>query len=155
WRWAGVPFYIRTGKCLPLTTTEVRVRLKRPPLTDLASGSPNTIRLTLSPGLNIALEIDVKKAGGAMKGRSTELQLHSSPAGAEMTAYERLLGDALAGDKILFAREDAIEAAWAIVDPILDNQKPVLPYEPGSWGPAESEQLLGQPPAATLFPGAV
>lgn len=144
WRWAGVPFYIRTGKCLPLTSTEVRVRLKRPPLTGLAPGEANEFRLSLSPDLNITLGLNVKRPGEAMVGTPTALSLLSCPAAAEMMAYERLLGDAMAGDSSLFAREDAVEAAWAIVDPVLSAPGPVLPYEPGSWGPAEADRLLGQ-----------
>jgi len=143
WRWAGVPFYIRTGKCLPVTSTEVVVRLKRPPLVGLAPDAANYFRLALSPGLDIALGANIKKPGEAMVGESTELLVVSHPAGVGMSAYERLLGDALSGDNSLFAREDAVEAAWTIVDPVIGALTPVLTYEPGTWGPPEADRLTG------------
>jgi len=142
WRWAGVPFLIRTGKCLPVTTTEVLVELTRPPLPSYAPGPANHLRFRLSPELNIALGAQTKKPGEAMIGEPTELVLVAPPKADEMTAYERLLGDAMNGDPTLFSRLDAIEAAWAIVDPVLGAKAPtVQPYEPGSWGPAEADRL--------------
>jgi glucose-6-phosphate 1-dehydrogenase len=141
WRWDGVPFFIRTGKCLPLTATEVIVNLKRPPLSRLAPGRGNHVRLRLNPELSIALGANIKRPGEAMVGEPTELSLLSHPTGDEMTAYERLLGDAMAGDATLFARQDAVEAAWAIVDRVLDGAAAPFAYEPGSWGPAEADRL--------------
>jgi glucose-6-phosphate 1-dehydrogenase len=141
WRWDGVPFFIRAGKCLPVTATEVVVSLKRPPLTRLAPGQGNTLRLRLTPELNIALGASIKKPGEAMVAEPTELTLVHRPEGDEMSAYERLLGDAMAGDATLFARQDAVEAAWAVVDPVLDSRAPVLSYRPGTWGPAEADRL--------------
>jgi glucose-6-phosphate 1-dehydrogenase len=141
WRWDGVPFFIRAGKCLPLTTTEVMVTLKRPPLTRLSPGAMNHVRFRLSPEVVIAIGARVKRPGGQMVGEPTELKMVHQPTGDEMDAYERLLGDAMVGDPILFARQDGVEAAWAIVQPILDNATPVHEYAPGTWGPSEAEQL--------------
>lgn len=141
WRWDGVPFFIRTGKCLPVTATEVIVTLKRPPLTKLAPGEGNHVRLRLGPEVTIAIGARVKTPGEAMVSEPTELSFvhHTSP--DEMTAYERLLGDAIAGDPTLFAREDAVEASWAIVEPILGDVTPVQPYEPETWGPTDAARL--------------
>lgn len=141
WRWNGVPFFIRAGKCLPVTTTEVVVELKRPPLTRFAPGKGNYFRLRLSPELSIALGARIKKPGEAMVGEPTELSLVHHPTCDEVSAYERLLGDAMAGDATLFSREDAVEAAWAIVNPVLGDVTPALTYEPGTWGPAEADRL--------------
>ncbi len=142
WRWDGVPFFIRAGKRLPLTATEVIVRLKRPPLTKLASGQGNYLRLRLTPEVEIALGARVKKPGEAMLGEPVELSLIHHPEG-EMSAYERLLGDAMGGDATLFARQDAVEAAWSVVEPVL-SANDVLEYEPGSWGPEEANRLTSQ-----------
>jgi glucose-6-phosphate 1-dehydrogenase len=141
WRWEGVPFFIRAGKCLPVTTTEVMVHLKRPPLTMMAPGHGNYVRFRLSPEVTIAVGAQVKRPGEEMEGEETELSFLDKPEGDEMDAYERLLGDAMEGDAALFARQDAVEASWAIVDPILGNQTPVFEYESGTWGPAEAERL--------------
>jgi glucose-6-phosphate 1-dehydrogenase len=141
WRWDGVPFFIRTGKCLPVTATEVIVELKRPPLTSLAAGRGNYWRLRLSPELSIALGVRVKKPGEAMVGEPSELSLLHHASAAEMSDYERLLGDAMHGDTTLFARQDAVEAAWAVVDPVLGDATPVHPYEPGTWGPDAAKRL--------------
>jgi glucose-6-phosphate 1-dehydrogenase len=141
WRWDGVPFFIRAGKCMPVTTTEVMVELKRPPVTGLAPGKGNYLRLRLSPEVKIAIGARVKTPGEAMISESTELALVHFPAGDEMSPYERLLGDAMAGDATLFAREDAVEAAWGIVEPVLDDVTPVQTYERGSWGPVEADRL--------------
>ena len=141
WRWEGVPFFIRAGKCLPVTTTEVLVYLKRPPLTALAPGHGNYVRFRLSPEVTIAVGAQVKQPGETLQGEPSELSFVDKPEGDEMDAYERLLGDAMEGDQALFARQDAVEASWAIVDPILGNQTPVFEYEPGTWGPAEAERL--------------
>ena len=141
WRWDGVPFFIRAGKCLPVTTTEVMIELKRPPLTKLASAHGNYVRLRLTPDVEIALGVQVKKPGEAMEAAPTELSYVRQADGDELEAYERLLGDAMNGDATLFAREDAVEAAWTIIQPILDGVVPVRPYAPGSWGPPEADRL--------------
>jgi glucose-6-phosphate 1-dehydrogenase len=141
WRWDGVPFFIRAGKSMPLTATEVRVELKRPPLTTLAPGTGNHIRFRLTPDLWIGLGALIKKPGEAMVGEPTELALVERDVCDEMSAYERLLGDATAGDQTLFARQDAVEAAWAVVDPVLGDATPIHAYEPGTWGPVEADGL--------------
>ncbi len=147
WRWAGVPFYIRTGKCLPVTATEVNVTLRRPPLNTFEEkdrGSPNHFRLSLSPDVIIALGMRVKLPGEGMQGEDVELiAMHQRP--DEMAPYERLLSDALRGDPMLFAREDQIEAQWRIVDPVLGDVTPVHEYEPDTWGPAEAESMVEDP----------
>jgi glucose-6-phosphate 1-dehydrogenase len=142
WRWEGVPFFIRAGKCLPVTTTEVVVNLKRPPLSTLAAGKANYVRFRLSPEVTIAVGARVKRPGETLEGEDTELSFVDKPEGDEMDAYERLLGDAMDGDPGLFARQDAVEASWAIVDPVLHVPTPVFEYEPGTWGPAEAERLV-------------
>ncbi len=142
WRWEGVPFFIRAGKCLPVTTTEVVVNLKRPPLSKLAAGRANYVRFRLSPEVTIAVGARVKRPGETLEGEDTELSFVDKPEGDEMDAYERLLGDAMDGDPGLFARQDAVEASWAIVDPVLHIPTPVFEYEPGTWGPAEEERLV-------------
>ena len=141
WRWEGVPFLIRAGKCLPVTTTEVIVTLKRPPLSHLAPGAGNHVRFRLSPEVVIALGARIKRDGGSFETEAAELRLVHQPTGDDMDAYERLLGDAMDGDAMLFAREDAVEAAWRVVQPILDTPTPVHPYAQGTWGPAEAEAL--------------
>jgi glucose-6-phosphate 1-dehydrogenase len=147
WRWADVPFYIRTGKCLPVTATEVNVTLRRPPLDTFEEkdhGSPNHFRLSLSPEVLIALGMRVKRPGERMLGEDVELiAMHQRP--DEMTPYERLLGDALRGDPNLFAREDQIEAQWRIVDPVLGDVTPLYEYDPNTWGPAEAESMVKDP----------
>jgi glucose-6-phosphate 1-dehydrogenase len=142
WRWEGVPFFIRAGKCLPVTTTEVFVNLKRPPLSMLAPGHGNYVRFRLSPEVTIAVGARVKRPGDTLEGEDTELLFMDKPEGDEMDAYERLLGDAMDGDPALFARQDAVEASWAIVDPVLHVPTPLFEYEPGTWGPAEAERLV-------------
>ncbi len=141
WRWEGVPFFIRVGKCLPVTTTEVIVELKRPPLSSMAAGRGNYVRLRLGPQIAIAIGARVKKLGEAMQSVPTELSLVDYPKGDEIGAYERLLGDAMLGDATLFTRQDAVEAAWAVVEPILGNVTPVHEYEPGTWGPPQADAL--------------
>ncbi len=142
WRWDGVPFLIRTGKCLPTTTTEIIVELKRPPLSKLASGKGNYVRMRLGPDVVIGIGAHVKKPGEDMVGQPTELSFVHHASADEMAPYERLLGDAMNGDATLFAREDAVEAAWAIVDPVLGDAVPVTEYEPGTWGPTEADRLV-------------
>ncbi|HSB52903.1 MAG TPA: hypothetical protein VLD58_01040, partial [Gemmatimonadales bacterium] len=141
WRWDGVPFLIRAGKCLPLTTTEVRVTLKRPPLYKIGPEGRNYVRFRLSPDVTIAIGARVKQPGELMVSEPTELRVVHQPDGDEMDPYERLLGDVMAGDGTLFARQDEVEAAWAIVEPILGNSTPARLYQPGTWGPPEAAQL--------------
>ena len=143
-RWEGVPFYIRTGKCLPVTTTEVMVQFKHsaaPVLDDTDAGPGNYIRFRLSPEIVIGLGTRVKRPGEAMTGAPVEL-VAVEEAGDLMAPYERLLGDAAQGDATLFAREDAVEAQWRVVDAILGNVTPVYPYEPNTWGPREADRLI-------------
>ncbi len=142
WRWGGVPFYIRSGKCLPVTATEVLVELKRPPLDvfDDSTTGANYLRFRFTPDMSISLGARAKKPGEAMVAEPVELNArHES--GSERPPYERLIGDAAKGDQQLFAREDSVEAAWRIVDPILDLATPIS-YEPGTWGPAEADALI-------------
>ena len=141
WRWEDVPFFIRAGKSLPVTTTEVMVTLKRPPLRKLGVGDTNYFRFRLSPEVIIAVGAQVKRPGDQIVSELTELKLVHVADADEMDAYERLLHDAMAGDGTLFARQDAVEAAWAIVQPILGDVTPVHEYRPGTWGPAEADKL--------------
>lgn len=143
WRWADVPFFIRAGKCLPVTTTEVVVDFKRPPretFGEEVNGLADHLRLRLSPEVLIALGMRVKVPGEQFVGEDVEL-IATHQSGSEMAPYERLLGDALRGDQSLFANEDAVEAQWRVVDPVLANPSPCIVYEPGSWGPAEADRL--------------
>jgi glucose-6-phosphate 1-dehydrogenase len=147
WRWEGVPFYLRSGKYLASTFTEVLVELKPPPQRLFAdsmptSGRANYFRFQLSPKSAIALSARVKRVGKEFVGEPRELSLTDQHAG-EPTAYSRLLGDAMAGDGALFTREDAVEAAWAVVDPILETHPKAIPYPRGGWGPAEADALIG------------
>jgi len=144
WRWEGVPFYIRVGKHLPVTATEVVVTLRRPPQVLFHEAlSANYIRFRLGPEVVIAIGARAKASGEAMVGEDIELSLcHQDP--EEMQPYERLIGDAMMGDATLFAREDSVEAAWAIVDPILGVTTPVYPYEPGTWGPIEADRIISR-----------
>jgi glucose-6-phosphate 1-dehydrogenase len=141
WRWEGVPFFIRAGKCLPVTATEVLVTLKRPPLRKLSPRDANYYRFRLSPDVIIAVGAQIKRPGEMMVTEPTELKVVQRPEGEEMDAYERLLGDAMAGDHLLFTRQDAVEAQWAIVQPILGDVTPIHEYQPGTWGPAEADRL--------------
>ncbi len=146
WRWAGVPFLLRSGKCLPTTATEILVELKSPPQRLFADSAPTTgrsnyVRFQLSPGAAIALAARVKVAGKEYVGQQDELYLCEQLGGQE-APYERLLSDAMAGDGALFTREDAVEAAWAVVDPVLKKHARVCIYKPGTWGPKEANALL-------------
>jgi glucose-6-phosphate 1-dehydrogenase len=148
WRWADVPFFIRAGKRLPVHAIEVRVQLKRPPRDVYREGSSSSeyLRFRLGPDVTaLAVGMRVKRGGEAMVGREVELLASESEA-RDMLPYERLLGDALRGDAGLFARRDAIEAQWRIVEPVLDLRAPPQPYEPGSWGPAEADRLVAGAP---------
>ncbi len=143
WRWQGVPFYIRAGKRLPLTCTEVLVRLRRPPTIYPSKDlKPNHLRLRISPDVTIAIGMMILAPGEEMAGQPVEMLVSSHPQAGEMDAYERLLGDAMAGDTTLFAREDYVEEAWRIVDPAVKANTPVYMYDPGMWGPAEVDQRV-------------
>jgi glucose-6-phosphate 1-dehydrogenase len=148
WRWHGVPFYVRAGKSLKVTCTEVMVELKRPPPVVFPEQVPvggNHVRFRLSPHIAIALGARAKRPGEAMEGDPVELRLMEETLearGQRLAAYERLLGDAMVGDATLFARQDGVEAAWAVVDPVLQSPGPVHPYEPGTWGPPEADRLV-------------
>lgn len=141
WRWEGVPFLIRAGKSLAATATEVMVSFRRPPVLQLARGETNYVRFRLSPEVEIGIGARVKRPGDKLVSEPTELQVVHRSSGDEMTPYERLLGDAMDGDAMLFAREDGVEAAWAVVQGILGDKVPAIRYEPGSWGPAEAAKL--------------
>ena len=147
WRWDGVPWYLRSGKYLPETATEVLVELKAPPqklFADAAlaaDGHGNYLRFRLSPNAEIGLAARVKLAGEEFIGEQRELYLLEQQAGEE-TPYERLLGDAMKGDGSLFTREDAVEAAWAVVDPVLKHHPRVRPYRRGTWGPKQANALI-------------
>jgi glucose-6-phosphate 1-dehydrogenase len=147
WRWAGVPFYLRSGKYLPLTATEVLVELKPPPQrlfedSQPGSGRANYLRFHFSPNPSIALAARVKVPGKEYIGEQRELYLCEELAGQE-APYERLLGDAMRGDGALFTREDAVEAAWAVVDPVLRKHHRARIYRRGTWGPKQANALLG------------
>jgi glucose-6-phosphate 1-dehydrogenase len=142
WRWQGVPFHIRAGKCLPVTSTEIVVRLRRPPkLYPAAHLGSNYFRFRISPDVTTALGMNVMAPGESMDGASAEMVASSHPGAHEMEAYERVLGDAMMGDATLFAREDYAEEAWRIVDPALKAATPVSAYEPGTWGPKEADAI--------------
>lgn len=143
-RWEGVPFYLRAGKRLPFTATEVVVELKRPPqmvFDEIKRGRANYVHFRLSPNVFIALGARTKVPGEAMVGKDVEL-VACQHLGDEMSPYERLLSDAIRGNAILFAREDSVEAAWKIVNPILKEPTPVHEYEPNTWGPAEADRII-------------
>ena len=142
WRWQGVPFYIRAGKCLPVTATELVIRLRKPPtMYKSFKLAPNYLRQRISPDLAIAFGINGLSIESEDVSRTVELITSRHPDTKEMDAYERVLGDAMAGDPTLFAREDYVEEAWRIVDPVLKGGTPVYEYEPKTWGPREAEQI--------------
>jgi len=146
WRWQGVPWYLRSGKCLAVTAAEVLVELKPPPqrLFDdsaPAKGRANYLRFRISPDTAVALAARVKRAGKEFIGDQRELYLQEEHPGVE-TPYARLLSDALAGRGGLFTREDAVEAAWAVVEPVLASHHKTHPYKPGSWGPKQADALI-------------
>ncbi len=149
WRWEGVPWYLRSGKCLAETATEVLVELQPPPQPLFADSTPsegraNYLRFRLAPNPEIALAARVKRAGEEFVGDQRELSLLNGQPNEEQP-YERLLGDAMAGDGALFTREDTVEAAWAVVDPILENHHRAHLYPPGSWGPKQADTLITPP----------
>jgi glucose-6-phosphate 1-dehydrogenase len=144
WRWSGVPFYLRAGKCLPVTATEVVVELKSPPANvfgDSGPEQPNHLRFRVGPDVAIALGAHAKKPGPAMTGQNVELYLAQAQ-GDNMDAYELLISAALIGDTVHFAREDEVEAAWAIVDPVLNATDAPIEYTQGTWGPPQAEGLV-------------
>ena len=145
WRWSGVPFYIRAGKHLPVTDTEVLIEFRRPPLElfgELIPARSNHLRLHLSPDVRIELGMRVKVPGDQLIGEDVELEAANFAVGGR-PPYERLLDDAMRGDTDLFAREDAVEAEWRVVDPVVgDDATPLYEYDPGTWGPEEADQLI-------------
>jgi len=144
WRWAGVPFYIRAGKCLPLTTTEVRVTLREPPLAvfDRSEVMPrNYFRLRLSPEVVIGVGALVKRSGEHMRGEPVEL-IAGHRTESDKSPYERLLGDAIRGDTSLFTQDECVEAAWRVVDPVLHDPQPVIQYDSSTWGPKEADEVI-------------
>lgn len=150
WRWQGVPFYVRAGKKLKATVTEVMVELKAPPpvvFEEQPSSVGNYLRFRLSPQVVIALGARAKRPGEGMTGEPVELSVvdrTGQAPNARMEAYERLLGDAMMGDPTLFARQDTVEAAWSVVDPVIHGPSPIHEYEAGSWGPKEADALVAQ-----------
>jgi glucose-6-phosphate 1-dehydrogenase len=145
WRWAGVPIYIRAGKMLPVTATEIMVQFKRPPretFDELVPVSSGHVRMRISPDVNIGMGVRVKLPGERMVGEDVEMLL-TEHAPNLMPPYQRLLGDAMRGLGELFGRDDIVDAQWRIVEPVLDDTTPVYPYEPGTWGPDEAQALIG------------
>ena len=145
WRWAGVPIYIRAGKVMPVTCMQAFVEFKRPPqetFHEIVPSGSSHLRIRVSPDICIGLGVRVKVPGERMIGEDLELDLKSH-ATDDMPPYERLLGDAMRGNGELFARQDLVEAQWRVVQPVLDSVTPAYPYEQGTWGPAESHQLIG------------
>jgi glucose-6-phosphate 1-dehydrogenase len=142
WRWKGVPFYIRAGKCLPVTCTEILGRFRKPPtLVPADALTENHLRLRLSPEVTIAMGMMVMTQGDDIAAQTVEMLASGSPRAGEMDAYERVLGSAMEGDATLFAREDYVEEAWRIVDPVLKGGTPIFEYEPNTWGPREVERV--------------
>jgi glucose-6-phosphate 1-dehydrogenase len=149
WRWAGVPFYVRAGKSLATSATEVVVEFKRPPrLLFAAPGSPrphpNHLRFCLGPAEGVSFTLDVKALGEQLVSRPADFATTAEAFGTGRAAdpYERLLEDALEGDARRFAREDSVEEAWRVIEPVLEHPDPVVPYEPGSWGPPEADRII-------------
>jgi glucose-6-phosphate 1-dehydrogenase len=142
WRWKGVPFYIRAGKCLPATCTEIVGRFRKPPATICENAlTENHLRFRLSPDVTIAMGVTVMAPGEEMIGQTVEMLASRSPHANEMDAYERVLEAAMEGDATLFARQDYVEEAWRIVDPVLKKGTPIYPYETNTWGPSEVERV--------------
>jgi glucose-6-phosphate 1-dehydrogenase len=143
WRWRGVPFYIRAGKNLPVTCTEITVRLlKAPTMYKTFDLNSNYFRFRISPEITIALGMNVMAPGSESVAESTEIMGSEHPGAHEVDAYERVLTDAMAGDATLFARQDYVEEAWRVVDSALRAVTPVFEYEPKTWGPKETEQVV-------------
>ena len=151
WRWRGVPFYLRAGKCLPVTCTEIVIRLRHPPtMYRQYSLEPNYVRQRISPDIVLAFGLNVTSPIEESQSLLSELLASRHPCATEMDAYERVLGDAMAGDATLFAREDYVEEAWRIVDPALKAGTPVQDYEPKTWGPTEVQSIT--PPGGWANP---
>jgi glucose-6-phosphate 1-dehydrogenase len=143
WRWKGVPFYIRAGKCLPVTCAEIVVRFRQPPtMYSDFNLNPNYFRFRISPEVILAFGMNVISPGEDTISQTDEMIVSEHPRADEMDAYERVLGDAMAGDATLFAREDYVEEAWRIVDPVLKEGTPVFEYDPHTWGPSEVDQRV-------------
>ncbi len=142
WRWEGVPFFIRAGKCLPVTATEVMVEFRKPPIQKFFPNHGNYVKFRLSPEVVIGIGARIKHPGDGWNGDTVELSAVKQPTNDEMDPYERLLGDAIEGEGILFTREDAVEAAWGIVQPVLNDTTQPYPYDQGTWGPDEAEGLI-------------
>ena len=147
WRWDGVPFYIRAGKNLPVSCTEVMGRLRKPPITNMIASEvqQNYMRFRISPEMTVAMAVSASTEAGEDHRQTVEMVASRHPRPGEMEAYERVLTDAMAGDATLFARQDYVEEAWRIVDPVLKAETPVYPYEPHTWGPKEVEQRVMPP----------
>jgi len=146
WRWSGVPFYIRAGKQLSVTATEVVVRLRSaPPVFSVRGAEPNYVRVRLSPEMAIAFGLMVVAPGAETVGESVEVTASHLEQVGEMDAYERVLGDAMAGDATLFAREDYVEEAWRIVEPVLTSGVPIAEYAPNTWGPSDVDERVTPP----------
>src|ERR1700722_5401292 len=146
WRWKGVPFYIRAGKCLPVTCAEIVVRFRQPPtMFSEFNLEANYFRFRISPEVTLAFGLNVIAPGEDLASQTDEMIVSRHPQANEMDAYERVLGDAMAGDATLFAREDYVEEAWRIVDPVLKEGTPVFEYEPNTWGPSEVDQRVTPP----------
>jgi glucose-6-phosphate 1-dehydrogenase len=143
WRWKGVPFYIRAGKCLPVTCAEIVVRFRQPPtMYSDFNLNANYFRFRISPEVTLAFGLNVIAPGEDTVSQTDEMVVSRHPRAEEMDAYERVLGDAMAGDATLFAREDYVEEAWRIVDPVLKEGTPVFEYDPNTWGPSEVDQRV-------------
>ena len=151
WRWAGVPIVIRAGKCMPVTATEVYVRFRQPPHDVLGlepAAIANSLRFRVYPDTQVGLRLAGKKQGAGWVVQHEDLTFAEMPAG-EMRTYDRLIGAAMNGERYFFARQETVEAAWRVVQPVLGNVVPVRPYAPGTWGPAEADALL--PPGETWY----
>jgi glucose-6-phosphate 1-dehydrogenase len=153
WRWKGVPFYIRAGKCLPTTCTEIVAKFRKPPTVIPDSQLvENHLRLRLSPEITIAMGMmNLSPTAEGLVLQTAEMVASHSPRADEMDAYQRVLGAAMDGDSTLFAREDYVEEAWRIMEPVLKGNTPVYQYAPGTWGPEEVERVT--PPAGWSNPG--
>ena len=146
WRWDGVPFYIRAGKCLPVTCTELLIRLRKPPeIIPDAVLEGNHLRVRISPDVTVAVGMMAKAPGDDLRGEVGEMIAVRHPHTGDMEAYERVLRDAMAGDATLFAREDYVEEAWRIVDPVIKAHTPVYKYQAGAWGPGEVDARVVPP----------
>lgn len=146
WRWKGVPFYVRAGKCLPVTCAELVVRFRQPPTMFQAFNlASNSFRFRISPEVTAAFSVNAIAPGEETVTQTSEMVASTQPSPEEMDAYARLLGDAMEGDATLFAREDYVEEAWRIVDPVLKGGTPLFQYEPGTWGPSEADNKVSPP----------